>query len=72
MAMRRPDVMPRGDLALHVAWQKLKRLERRPAADEFLKIAKRWKPLRAVAARLLWHFYLSAKKNLAKNRHKRT
>ena len=62
MAMRRPDVMPRGDLALHVAWQKLKRLERRPAADEFLKIAERWKPLRSVAARLLWHFYLSAKK----------
>jgi DNA-3-methyladenine glycosylase II len=54
--------MPRGDLALHVAWQKLKRLERRPAADDFLKIAERWKPLRAVAARLLWHFYLSAKK----------
>jgi DNA-3-methyladenine glycosylase II len=62
MAMRRPDVMPRGDLALHVAWQKLKRLERRPAADEFLEVAERWKPLRAVAARLLWHFYLSAKK----------
>lgn len=62
MAMRRPDVMPRGDLALHVAWQKLKRLERRPAADEFLRVAERWKPLRAVAARLLWHFYLSARK----------
>jgi DNA-3-methyladenine glycosylase II len=62
MAMRRPDVMPRGDLALHVAWQKLKRLERRPAADEFLQIAERWTPLRSVAARLLWHFYLSAKK----------
>ena len=62
MAMRRPDVMPRGDLALHVAWQKLKRLERRPAADEFIQIAERWTPLRSVAARLLWHFYLSAKK----------
>ncbi len=62
MAMRRPDVMPRGDLALHVAWQKLNRLERRPAADEFLRVAERWKPLRSVAARLLWHFYLSARK----------
>lgn len=62
MAMRRADVMPRGDLALHVAWQKLKKLDERPSSDEFQIIAERWKPLRAVAARLLWHFYLSAKK----------
>ena len=62
MAMARADIMPKGDLALHVAWQRLKHLERRPAADEFLQIAEQWKPLRAVAARLLWHFYLSAKK----------
>jgi len=61
MAMLRFDVMPRGDLALHAAWQKLKNLERRPNAEEFLEIAERWKPLRSVAARLLWHFYLSAK-----------
>jgi DNA-3-methyladenine glycosylase II len=61
MAMLRADVMPKGDLALHAAWQRLNRLERRPAADEFLRIAERWKPLRSVAARLLWHFYLSAR-----------
>ncbi len=62
MALLRPDVMPKGDLALHVAWQKLKNLELRPTSDEFLIIAAKWKPFRAVAARLLWHFYLSAKK----------
>jgi DNA-3-methyladenine glycosylase II len=62
MAMGRADVMPRGDLALHVAWKKLKRLERAPSSDEFLEIARRWKPLRSVAARLLWHFYLSERK----------
>ena len=62
MAMHRADVMPKGDLALHVAWQRSKRLEHRPTSDEFLQIAERWKPLRSVAARLLWHFYLSAKK----------
>lgn len=62
MALRRADVMPKGDLALHVAWQKLKNLERRPLSDEFLSIAERWKPFRAAAARLLWHFYLSAKR----------
>lgn len=59
MAMLRPDVMPKGDLALHIAWQKLSGLEARPTADEFLVVARQWKPLRSVAARLLWHFYLS-------------
>ena len=62
MALMRPDVMPKGDLALHVAWQKINKLEQRPNAEEFLIIAERWKPFRAVAARLLWHFYLSVKK----------
>jgi DNA-3-methyladenine glycosylase II len=62
MALLRPDVMPKGDLALHVAWQRLKKAASRPNADEFLRIAERWTPLRAVAARLLWHFYLSERK----------
>jgi DNA-3-methyladenine glycosylase II len=34
----------------------------RPSADEFLLAAERWSPFRAVAARLLWHYYLSEKK----------
>ena len=62
MAMLRADVMPKGDLALHVAWQKLTKSEKRPNSDEFQQIARKWKPFRAAAARLLWHFYLSAKK----------
>ena len=61
MALLRADVMPKGDLALHVAWQKLRKLTERPNSAEFLTIAEKWKPFRAVAARLLWHFYLSAK-----------
>ncbi len=64
MAMLRADVMPKGDLALHVAWKRLKRLEHAPNSDEFQIIAERWKPFRAVAARLLWHFYLSARKSV--------
>jgi DNA-3-methyladenine glycosylase II len=60
MVMCRADVMPRGDLALHAAFQKLNNLDNRPKSDEFLEIAKRWKPYRSVAARLLWHYYLSA------------
>jgi len=62
MAMGRPDVMPKGDIALHAAWQNLSG-QPRPAADEFLEIAERWRPYRSVAARLLWHFYLSEKAN---------
>ena len=62
MAMLRPDVMPKGDVALHTAWHKLSG-EPRPTSDEFLLIAERWKPYRSVAARMLWHFYLSAKRS---------
>ena len=62
MAMLRADVMPKGDLALHIAWKKLKNLERAPSSEEFQLIAEKWKPFRAVGARLLWHFYLSEKK----------
>lgn len=58
MALLRPDVMPKGDIALHTAWQKLSG-EPRTTSDEFLEIAERWRPYRSVAARLLWHFYLS-------------
>ena len=61
MAMLRPDVMPKGDIALHTAWHKLSG-EPRPTSDEFPVIAERWKPYRSVAARLLWHFYLSERR----------
>jgi DNA-3-methyladenine glycosylase II len=59
MAMLRPDVMPRGDIALHTAYQRLTNAGKRPGSDEFISIAEKWKPFRSVAARLLWHFYLS-------------
>ena len=58
MAMLRPDVMPKGDVALHTAWHKLSG-KPRPTSDEFVRMAEKWKPFRSVAARLLWHFYLS-------------
>ena len=61
MAMLRPDVMPRGDIALHAAYQKLTNAEKRPSSDEFIVIAEKWRPYRSVAARLLWHYYLSEK-----------
>src|SRR5215467_10671647 len=61
MALLRPDVMPKGDIALHTAWHKLSG-EARPGSNEFLEIADRWRPYRSVAARLLWHFYLSERR----------
>lgn len=64
MAVSRADIMPKGDLALHVAWKRLKNLEHAPNSDEFQQIAEKWKPLRAAAARLLWHFYLSERKKI--------
>lgn len=60
MALLRPDVMPKGDIALHAAWHRLSG-EPKPHSDEFLTHAERWRPYRSVAARLLWHFYLSQK-----------
>ena len=60
MAMLRPDVMPKGDIALHSAWHRLSG-NPRPTSDEFVAMAVKWSPHRSVAARLLWHFYLSEK-----------
>lgn len=63
MAMLRADIMPRGDLALHIAWQKLTDSAERPGSDDFIEIAEHWRPYRSVAARMLWHFYLSERNN---------
>jgi len=59
MALLRPDIWPAGDLALVKAVEKIKGLPKKPTSDEWMKIAAPWKPYRAVAARILWHFYLS-------------
>ncbi|MFN7927418.1 MAG: DNA-3-methyladenine glycosylase 2 family protein [Blastocatellia bacterium] len=60
MALGRPDIWPCGDLALLVALQRLKKLPARPTHEEFVSYGVAWKPYRAVAARLLWHFYLNS------------
>jgi len=59
MALLRPDIWPSGDLALATAVQEVKRLPSRPAPEELDKMAGIWRPWRAVAARILWHHYLS-------------
>jgi DNA-3-methyladenine glycosylase II len=65
MALGRPDVWPQGDLALAQALREVLRLERRPTHEEQLEICLQWQPWRAVAARLLWHHYLSTPRRLA-------
>jgi DNA-3-methyladenine glycosylase II len=58
MAMRRADIWPAGDLALAVAMKDLKGLPQRPGPEELERLAENWRPLRAVAARMLWQYYL--------------
>jgi DNA-3-methyladenine glycosylase II len=65
MALRRPDVWPDGDLALARAAHRVKRLRRCPTEERLRRIASAWAPWRAVAARILWHSYLSSRKRPA-------
>jgi DNA-3-methyladenine glycosylase II len=64
MALRRPDVLPVGDLALQVAAQELKGLAARPSAAELEALAEPWCPHRATAARILWLHYLGTRGRL--------
>jgi DNA-3-methyladenine glycosylase II len=59
MALGRPDVWPRGDLALAVAARSVLGLPATPTSDQLVAEAESWRPWRAVAARILWHAYLS-------------
>jgi DNA-3-methyladenine glycosylase II len=62
-ALLRPDAWPAGDLALQLAAQTVKRLPARPTAAELDALAEPWRPLRAVAARLLWLQYLHGRRD---------
>jgi DNA-3-methyladenine glycosylase II len=56
-----PDAWPAGDLALQEAARLTLKLKHRPDAAELTAIGERWRPLRAVAARLLWTYYRAVK-----------
>jgi DNA-3-methyladenine glycosylase II len=68
MAMRRADIWPAGDLALAVAAQDLLELKKRPTPEDLESVAERWRPHRAVAARMLWQYYLAKKADGKKER----
>ena len=59
-ALQRPDVWPAADLALMIAVERLKALPARPSLKQMVLLGEPWRPWRAVAARLLWHYYRMA------------
>jgi DNA-3-methyladenine glycosylase II len=56
-----PDAWPAGDLALQEAARLALGLKQRPDAAKLAAIGERWRPWRAVAARLLWTYYRAVK-----------
>ncbi len=56
-SLRRPDIMPAGDLALQTAAQRMKGLDARPNEKALRALAEAWRPYRSAAARFLWHAY---------------
>ena len=61
MVLCRPDAWPIHDIALAQALAEVRGLGARPSPQELDEAAEAWRPLRAVAARLLWHHYLSVR-----------
>jgi DNA-3-methyladenine glycosylase II len=53
-ALRRPDVLPVGDLAVRAAIQKAYGMEALPKPDAMERIAEPWRPYRSVASWYLW------------------
>jgi DNA-3-methyladenine glycosylase II len=56
------DAWPAGDLALQEAARIAFALPKRPTTQEMGPLAEKWRPYRAVAARLLWSYYRLMKK----------
>lgn len=55
----RPDVFPVTDRALQVGTGEALTMKTTPTADELEILSRPWHPVRSVAARLIWHGYLS-------------
>ena len=57
-ALRFPDVFPVGDRALQVGTAEVLGLSAVPGPEELELLALPWRPIRAAAARIIWHSYL--------------
>jgi DNA-3-methyladenine glycosylase II len=55
------DAFPAGDLALQEAAKLALNLKQRPDSGRLERMAERWRPLRGVAARMLWAYYRGVK-----------
>ena len=60
-AQRRPDMWPVGDRALQVGTGEALGLSGVPTEADLELIGEPWRPVRAIAARLIWHAYLGAR-----------
>lgn len=58
-ASRRPDMWPVGDRALQVGTGEAIGMRDIPDEEQLEVLSEPWRPIRAVAARLIWHSYLS-------------
>lgn len=59
-ALGRADVFPADDLAVQIAFQRLKGLAARPTAKALRVLAEPWRPFRGAGAVFLWHYYGAA------------
>jgi DNA-3-methyladenine glycosylase II len=60
-ALRLPDVFPLGDRALQVGTAEALGLSSVPQGEELELLSMPWRPIRAAAARLIWHAYLESR-----------
>lgn len=60
--LQHADVFPIGDLAAVNAMKRVKKLPVDTPKEKLLEISLSWQPYRTIATMLLWHFYLSPKK----------
>jgi DNA-3-methyladenine glycosylase II len=59
--LMRPDILPKGDIALLEAFRDLKGLEKRPEHPQLIEATAHWRPWRSVGVRMLWQHYLDAR-----------
>jgi DNA-3-methyladenine glycosylase II len=57
----RPDILPKGDIAMQEAFRVLKNLPGRPVHEAFELGTAHWRPWRSVGTRMLWHYYLEVR-----------